>query len=57
METHIFSSHGFKHLLQLDSELLDVIDDDAWLTENGRKRHTQRYTIISNVGPFLMLLW
>lgn len=33
METHIFASHGLKHLLQLDSELLDVIDDDTWLRE------------------------
>lgn len=35
VETHIFASHGLKHLLQLDSELLDVIDDDTWLWGGG----------------------
>ncbi len=29
--THIFSTHGFKHLLQLNSQLLDVVDQDAGL--------------------------
>ena len=31
-----FASHGLKHLLQLDSELLDVVDDDAGLRGKGR---------------------
>lgn len=30
--THIFSTHGFKHLLQLNSQLLDVVDQDAGLS-------------------------
>lgn len=28
---HIFSTHGFKHFLQLNSKLLNVVDQDAWL--------------------------
>lgn len=46
METHIFASHGLKHLLQLDSELLDVIDDDTWLREEKGGGET-RYTSLS----------
>lgn len=43
METHIFASHGLEHLLQLNSELLDVIDDDTWLRgEQGKSLHTSR---------------
>lgn len=36
-QTHVFASHGLKHLLQLDPELLDVIDDDTRLMGRGRK--------------------
>lgn len=32
MGTYIFASHGLKHFLQLNSELLDVVDDDTWLS-------------------------
>lgn len=34
--THIFSTHGFKHLLQLNSQLLDVVDQDAGLRTERR---------------------
>lgn len=29
--THILSTHGFKHLLKLDTELLNVVHQDAGL--------------------------
>lgn len=29
--TYIFTSHGLKHLLKLYPELLDIVDEDAWL--------------------------
>lgn len=55
METHIFASHGFKHLLQLDPELLDVVDDDTGLTEKRKKvprsAILKHFTIISEVSP------
>lgn len=35
--THIFPTHGFKHLLQLDSQLLDVVDQDAGLHTERKK--------------------
>lgn len=37
--THIFSTHGFKHLLQLNSQLLDVVDQDAGLRTERWNRH------------------
>lgn len=37
MDTHVFSSHGLEHLLQLNSELLDVIDDDTRLRGDREK--------------------
>lgn len=37
--TYIFATHGFEHLLQLDSELLDVVDQDAGL-------HTQKKNVL-----------
>lgn len=46
METHIFASHGLKHLLQLNSELLDVVDDDTWL-RGGEKRHQTHFSLLS----------
>lgn len=30
-DTHLLPPHGFKHLLQLDAELLDVVHQDAGL--------------------------
>lgn len=55
METYIFASHGLKHLLQLNSELLDVIDDDTWLREEREKSlHTHIHKHFSL--PFLHLL-
>lgn len=41
VETHIFASHGLKHLLQLNSELLDVVDDDTGLRGGDEKHHTR----------------
>lgn len=35
--THIFSTHGFKHFFQLNPQLLDVINQDAGLIRNDRK--------------------
>lgn len=29
--TDLFATHGLKHLLQLDTELLNVVEDDAGL--------------------------
>lgn len=43
METHVFASHGLKHLLQLNSELLDVVDDDTRLC-GGDERHHIRFS-------------
>lgn len=48
MNTHIFASHGLKHLLQLNSELLDVIDDDTWLRG---EREKSLHTVISPFPP------
>lgn len=48
LETHIFASHGLKHLLQLNSELLDVIDYDTWLTGEGEK---SLHTLLSLSPP------
>lgn len=50
LETHIFASHGLKHLLQLNSELLDVIDYDTWLTGEGEK---SLHTLLSLSPPSL----
>lgn len=51
VETHIFASHGLKHLLQLNSELLDVVDDDTRLRGGDEKHHT-RFS-----HPFLFFLY
>lgn len=51
MDTHVFSSHGLKHLLQLNSELLDVIDDDTWLRGDREKSLHTHFSL-----PFLCLL-
>lgn len=48
LETHVFASHGLKHLLQLNSELLDVIDYDTWLTGEGEK---SLHTLLSLSPP------
>lgn len=57
METHIFASHGLKHLLQLNSELLDVIDYDTWLRGEGEKSlHTLLSHSPSLSIPVLCLL-
>lgn len=59
MDTHIFASHGLKHLLQLNSELLDVIDDDTWLMGRKRKKiitHKHTHTLTHFSLPFLCLL-
>ena len=46
VETYIFASHGLKHLLQLNPELLDVIDDDTRLSREREKKslHTNTHT-------------
>lgn len=36
--THVFSTHGFKHFLKLNSQLLDVVDQDAGLKTTGHRR-------------------
>lgn len=33
--TDLFAAHGLKHLFQLDSKLLDVVEDDAGLKEEN----------------------
>lgn len=33
--TDLFAAHGLKHFLQLDSKLLDVVEDDAGLQEKN----------------------
>lgn len=43
VETYVFAPHGLKHLLQLNSELLDVVDDDARLC-GGDERHHMRFS-------------
>lgn len=48
--THIFSTHGFKHLLQLNSQLLDVVDQDAGLTRQQHTSHMLTITI-QNTTP------
>lgn len=42
--THLFPTHGFKHLLELDTELLDVVHQDAGLRGKGRdwSQHQQK---------------
>lgn len=55
METYIFASHGLKHLLQLNSELLDVIDDDTWLREE-REKSLQTHIRVHFSLSFLQLL-
>lgn len=42
--THIFATHGFEHLLQLDSQLLDVVDQDAGL--HTETKHSTRELFI-----------
>lgn len=32
--TDLFAAHGLEHLLQLDSELLNVVEEDAGLQES-----------------------
>lgn len=42
--THILPTHGFKHLLKLDTELLDVVHQDAGLEEwDGEGVSTNKY--------------
>lgn len=38
--SYLFGTHRFKHLLKLDTQLLDIIHQDAWLRTN---RETQRF--------------
>lgn len=37
--SYLFGTHRFKHLLKLDTQLLDIIHQDAWLRTN---KETQR---------------
>lgn len=37
-DTHLLSPHGLKHLLQLDTKLLDVVHQDAGLEEDTTER-------------------
>lgn len=37
--SYLFGTHRFKHLLKLDTQLLDIINQDTWLRT---KRQTQR---------------
>lgn len=39
VETYVFASHGLEHLLQLNPELLDVIDNDTRLREREKDHY------------------
>lgn len=43
-ETDLFAAHGLKHFFQLDSELLDVVEDDA-----GLKEENSYYTVSTSI--------
>lgn len=34
--TNLFATHGLKHFLQLDTELLNVVEDDAGLWKENK---------------------
>lgn len=53
--THIFPTHGFKHLLQLNSQLLNVVDQDAGLRTEICQFETTcaHYNIFKWISPFV----
>lgn len=52
--TYIFATHGFKHLLQLDSQLLNVVDQNARL-HTEKEKHV--FFISSKQGVAQAVSW
>lgn len=53
-DTDLFASHGLKHLLQLDAELLDVVEEDAGLQKQSEK-NVRLLMCTKNIKTYMLL--
>lgn len=57
MGTNLFATHGLKHFLQLDSKLLDVVEDDAGLEEENSYNAVSTSICYVHVPCTIYSLW